>query len=90
MKNMPWFISRLQQLSRVSASLNIILFQKPNDLNVIGKETGANYFIDGNLRILGEEIRVNIRLVDIGTMSNIWSQKYDLNHLQIIFLNHKM
>ena len=81
-KNMAIGLSQdlANSLSRASASLNIIpLSKKPNDLNAIGKETGANYFIDGNLRILGEEIRVNIRLVDIGTMSNIWSQKYDLN-----------
>jgi class 3 adenylate cyclase/TolB-like protein len=65
-------------LSGVSKMLNVVrLSKRPDDIAVVGPQTGAQYLIDGNLRQAGDKFRLSISLINASTMSTVWSKAYD-------------
>ncbi|MBA3727478.1 MAG: hypothetical protein H0W86_13855 [Armatimonadetes bacterium] len=47
------------------------------DLRVVGKELGARYVVNGNLRQVGGRLRVAVQLVDTATGAQLWSETYE-------------
>jgi serine/threonine protein kinase/tetratricopeptide (TPR) repeat protein len=41
-----------------------------------GKQLGARYVIEGNLRLAGSTLRLGVQLVDTDTGANIWAETY--------------
>lgn len=47
------------------------------DLRAIGRELGARYILEGNVRRVGQELRVSSQLVEAETGNILWTQKFD-------------
>jgi TolB-like protein len=43
----------------------------------IGRELGADAILEGGIRIAGEQIRVNVQLIDARSNDNLWAETYD-------------
>jgi TolB-like protein len=41
-----------------------------------GKELGARYIMEGNLRQAGGQLRVSVKLIDTTTVANLWAENY--------------
>jgi len=47
------------------------------DLRKVGSELGVRYILEGSVQRTGEQVRINIQLVDAGTLGHLWAEKYD-------------
>ncbi len=47
------------------------------DLRKVGRELGVRYIVEGSVRRTGEQVRVNIQLIDATTGGHVWAEKYD-------------
>ena len=47
------------------------------DLRTVGKELGARYVMNGNLRQLGTRLRVAVQLADAATGAQLWAETYE-------------
>lgn len=54
------------------------------DIKRVGQELGVQYIVDGSVRKMGSQIRIAVQLIDTGTESHLWAERYDRG-LQAIF-----
>jgi adenylate cyclase len=52
---------------------------KEFDVTEAGKQLGADYAVEGSVRVAGNRMRVNAQLIDISTGHHLWAQRYDRN-----------
>jgi TolB-like protein/tetratricopeptide (TPR) repeat protein len=50
---------------------------KPADVRSIGRDLGVCYVLEGSVRKLGEELRVNAQLVSTETGAHFWAERFD-------------
>ena len=70
-------------LSRISGSFEIgrhtafTYKGKAVDLKKIGRELNIRYVLEGSVQRSGNLLRVNVQLVDAGTASHLWAERFD-------------
>lgn len=73
-------ITDLSRLSKLSVMSSNVTFKyrgqqiTPKDLN---KAFSVDYVVKGNARRYGENIRINVQLVNAATGFNVWAHRYD-------------
>jgi TolB-like protein len=50
---------------------------KPVDAKQIGRELGVRYVLEGSVRRTGDEVRVNVQLIDATTGAHLWADRFD-------------
>jgi TolB-like protein/tetratricopeptide (TPR) repeat protein len=50
---------------------------RKSDTRAIGRELGARYVMDGNLRQAGSTLRVAVKLIDASTGAHLWAETYE-------------
>jgi TolB-like protein/class 3 adenylate cyclase/Tfp pilus assembly protein PilF len=70
-------------LTRISGSLVIARNTaftykgKPVDAKQLGRELGVRYVVEGSVRRGGEQIRVNVQLIDAEAGAHVWADRFD-------------
>ena len=70
-------------LSRISGSFVIARNTaftykgKPVDVKRVGRELGVHYVLEGSVRRTGDQVRVNVKLIDAGTGAHVWADRFD-------------
>lgn len=49
----------------------------PRNLREIGRSLGVAYVLEGSVRRLGEQVRVNAQLIDTRSDTQVWAEQYD-------------
>lgn len=57
---------------------------------VIGAKLGADYVVTGSVRKAGSRVRVSIQVVDAATESNVWSERFDRDLIDIFDLQDEI
>jgi TolB-like protein/Flp pilus assembly protein TadD len=76
-------------LSRISGSFVIARNTaftykgKPVDVKEIGRELGVRYVLEGSVRRTGEQVRVNVQLIDTGSGAHIWADRFDTDRADL-------
>jgi TolB-like protein/class 3 adenylate cyclase len=76
-------------LSRISGSFVIARNTaftykgKPTDVKQIGRDLGVRYVIEGSVRRGGEQVQVNVQLVDAETGAHLWADRFDTNRANL-------
>jgi TolB-like protein/Tfp pilus assembly protein PilF len=70
-------LSRFSYLRVIARSSTLRYASDSSDARSIGKEVGARYVIEGNLRQAGSMMRVAVQLVDAQTGAHLWAETYD-------------
>jgi TolB-like protein len=60
----------------VAASATAAHRRGPRNLQQLGRDVGARYLLEGNLRRAGEAIRVTVQLIDAAGGAILWTQKF--------------
>ncbi|MGH6904883.1 MAG: adenylate/guanylate cyclase domain-containing protein [Geminicoccaceae bacterium] len=47
------------------------------DVSVVARALGVRYVMDGSVRRAGEQVRINVRLVDASSSGNLWAERFD-------------
>jgi TolB-like protein len=70
-------------LSRIAGSFviarNTAFTYKAKAVNAkeIGRELGVNYMLEGSVRRLGHQVRINAQLIDARTGGHLWADRFD-------------
>ena len=73
-------LNALAQIPNLKVAARRSAFQfKGNDLdlNKIGQLLGVAYILEGSLQKAGDQVRINVQLVDVQNGLQTWSEKYD-------------
>jgi len=73
-------LNALAQIPNLKVAARRSAFQfKGNDLdlNKIGQMLGVAYILEGSLQKAGDQVRINVQLVDVQNGLQTWSEKYD-------------
>lgn len=79
-------LSLSRRIKVLAASAAAAFRSGPRDLRKIGCELGVGYLLEGNVRRLGDNLRVTAQLVDSHDGEIVWTQRFDrpLNELSNI------
>jgi TolB-like protein/Flp pilus assembly protein TadD len=70
---------------RVIALTSVMQYkQSPKSIGQIGKELGADYILEGGIRLYGRRVRLTARLISARDQAHIWADRYEI-HLPPIF-----
>jgi adenylate cyclase len=50
---------------------------KPVEVKQIGRELGVRYVIEGSVRRSGNQVQVNVQLIDAETSAHVWADRFD-------------
>ena len=56
---------------------------KPVDVKQIGRELGVSYVLAGSVRRLGEQVQVNVQLIDTETGAHLWADRFDTDRANL-------
>jgi TolB-like protein/class 3 adenylate cyclase/tetratricopeptide (TPR) repeat protein len=76
-------------LSRISGSFVIARSTaftykgKPVDVKQLGQELGVRYVIEGGVRRLGRQVRVNVQLIDAESGGHLWADRFDIDRTDL-------
>jgi serine/threonine protein kinase len=70
-------LSRFSYLRVIGRSSTAKHAHQTTDVRAIGKELGARYVIEGNVRRVGSRLRIGSHLVDATSGAHLWAETYD-------------
>jgi tetratricopeptide (TPR) repeat protein len=63
---------------------------KAIDARQIGRELGVRHVLEGSVRRAGDQIRINVQLIDASTGGHVWAERYDGTKADIFTLEDKV
>ena len=73
-------ITDLSKISGIFVIARSSVFAYKNqaiNMGKISQELGAQYIVEGSIRKSGDQIRINIQLVDAATNRHLWAERYE-------------
>jgi TolB-like protein/class 3 adenylate cyclase len=70
-------LSRLAGMSVISCNTAFTYQRKRVDTKRIGSELGVRYVLEGSVRRSGNQVRVNVQLIDAATDVHQWAERFD-------------
>jgi TolB-like protein len=70
-------LSRLENMFVISRNTAFTYRNKPVDTRQIGRKLGVRYVLEGSVRRSGNQVRVNVQLIDAATDANLWAERFD-------------
>lgn len=77
-------IAQMEGLRVISRTSVFQLKDKDLDIAEIGSELNVDHILEGSVRRSGDQVRINVRLVNIAEDRQIWSESYD-RHMEDVF-----
>src|SRR5262249_32017209 len=77
-------------LSRISGSFVIARTTaftyrgKPVDVKQLGRDLGVRYVLEGSVRRSGNQVHVNVQLIDTATGAHLWAQRFDVDRQNLL------
>src|SRR5207244_442758 len=56
---------------------------KPVDVKDIGRELGVRYVLEGSVRRVGEQVRVNVQLIDAEGGAHVWAERFEADRANL-------
>ena len=80
-------VSRLSGVSRliVRPTSSVLPFAEKNPVEA-GNKIGVDFILDGNIRRVGERIRITVQLLNVAESATIWAEKFDENFTDVLEL----
>jgi adenylate cyclase len=70
-------LSRIGHMFVISHSTAFTYKDKPVNAKQIGRELGVRYVLEGSVRRSGNQVRVNVQLVDATADAHLWAERFD-------------
>jgi adenylate cyclase len=72
-------LSRLKHFLVIARNTVFTYKGRQVDLGQVGKDLGVRYVLEGSIRIMGSRIRITAQLIDAGSGTHLWAEKFDRN-----------
>jgi adenylate cyclase len=83
-------LSRLPDLFVIARHSAFAYRDQEIDLRKVGGELGVRYIVEGSVQRTGEQVRINIQLIDATTLGHLWAEKYDGSMADIFVLQDRV
>ena len=70
-------LSKIADLKVISRTSTQRYRSKPDNLSEIGKQLGVATILEGSVQKAGDQVRVNVQLINAQTDSHLWAETYD-------------
>jgi TolB-like protein len=70
-------LSRISQSFVIARNTAFSYKGKPIDVRQLGRELGVRYALVGSVRRVGDQVRVNVQLLDAGSGASLWADRFD-------------
>ena len=70
-------LSRFRELDVIAQNSTAVYKGKPADVREIGRALNVRYVLEGSIQRQGDQIRVTAQLIDAGTGTHVWSDRWD-------------
>jgi TolB-like protein/cytochrome c-type biogenesis protein CcmH/NrfG len=70
-------LSRLSGMFVIARNTAFTYRDKPIGAKQIGHELGVRYVLEGSVRRLGDQVRINTQLIDSATGAHLWAERFD-------------
>jgi adenylate cyclase len=70
-------LSRVPGMRVISRATSRLFRNRPVDVAAIGSELGVRYVVEGNVRIQGETLRIDVTLTEPKTRLQVWTQRFE-------------
>ena len=77
-------LSKLSGLMVVARNSAFAYKDQPLALKTVAEKLGVRYVLEGSVRRAGDELRINVKLIDAETGAHLWAERYN-RRLQDIF-----
>ena len=76
-ENLTTDLSRIGDLFVIGRNTAFTYKGRKIDLKQIGRELGVRYALEGSVQRGGDQIRVNVQLIDTLTGGHLWAERFD-------------
>jgi TolB-like protein/class 3 adenylate cyclase/Flp pilus assembly protein TadD len=83
-------LSRLSGLFVIARHSAFTYRDQQLDLRKVGRELGVRYIVEGSVQRTGDQVRINVQLVDVSTLGHLWAEKYDGSMADIFALQDRV
>jgi adenylate cyclase len=78
------------QGSLVIARNTAFTYKGNNDVKRIGRELGVRYVLEGSVQRAGNQVRINVQLVDAETGAQLWAERFDRDIVDLFALQNEI
>jgi TolB-like protein/Flp pilus assembly protein TadD len=83
-------LSHLSGLFVIARNSSFAYKGKVTDVRQVARELGVHYVVEGSVRRAGEQVRINVQLVDALNGNHQWAERYDGSQADIFALQDKV
>jgi adenylate cyclase len=83
-------LSRAGGMSVISRNTAFTYRNKQVDAKQIGHELGVRYVLEGSVRRSGNQLRVNVQLIDAETDTHLWAERFDRDVSDLLALQNEI
>ena len=76
-------LSRIADNFVISRNTAFTYRNKSIDTKQIGRELGVRYVLEGSVRRTGDQIRVNVQLIDASSGAHLWADRFDTDRANL-------
>ncbi|HWX33649.1 MAG TPA: adenylate/guanylate cyclase domain-containing protein [Steroidobacteraceae bacterium] len=76
-------LSRIADSFVISRNTAFTYKGKPVDVRQIGRELGVRYILEGSVRRTGDQVRVNVQLIDAENGAHLWADRFDASRIDL-------
>jgi adenylate cyclase len=76
-------LSRISDSFVIARNTAITYKGKVVDAKQLGRELGVRYVLEGSVRRMGEQVRVNVQLIDAGSGAHLWADRFDTDRTNL-------
>jgi TolB-like protein/Tfp pilus assembly protein PilF len=70
-------LSRLKDMFVISRTTAFTYRNKPTRIKQISHELGVRYVLEGSVRRSGDQLRLNVQLIDADADTHLWAERFD-------------
>ena len=71
-------LAKVSELLVIARNSTFVYRGRAVDIQLVARETGARYVLEGSVQLSGRRVRATAQLIDTETSAHIWSEIYNL------------
>ncbi len=83
-------LSKLSGLFVIARNSTFTYKGKPVKVRQVAEDFGVRYVLEGSVRRVGEQVRINAQLIDATTGGHLWAERYDGSLTDVFELQDKV
>jgi len=70
-------LSKISGLFVIARNSSFVYKDRPVEVRQVAEDLGVRYVLEGSVRRIGDQVRINTQLIDATTGGHVWAERYD-------------